>query len=654
MIPQIVLFCALTALSSTAFALQHPTAPEMIPLPQSATLRPGSFSITSQMHVILGDGLTEKDLRLVQRFADLAEHHTRRRPPVTDEGAHRKLTKGSLYLATPASDFARSVLGAQSLRRLGAASPDEYVLDVREDGISLVARSERGRFYGMMTLIAILRSEGRRLLLPAVTIHDWPERPVRGFSLAADGPPERDIENLRRLLPVCGSYKLNTIILRLPDEPRVRTRWTAELPRIQPLASEHWIEIQLDSGASAKAQQHGPELRLGFLPPGPDVSAAIASAAHRENSPPSPFVPSLVLEKPAVCSAAWLDYCAAWIAQSSWSDAQADLGSFNRVFFRGLFPGQPGADENRRLFSTLQTSQLHASWDELWIRPSLVASCPHRAMRRHAAESLTADRDPHPDHDATAAFSALSLRVRFLQFIAARLRAEDMLSVFPHREISSLLPPVHIVLESLDRLEAGILDAHVQSPVSPELVDLLGAVGFQRRLWSEIRQCLEAGQASRDLMPPQQWMTGAGELESERLEPREFRRRFQCPEAPLQATLVLSSFCPVVAVVNGSVVAGAPVLVNQPYPGHALMWVIELRDHLMAGENLLVLIIRAADEHPRTVSATLELQYRGGVTATIGVDSLWSSRTVPRQQELARPEASWKRAAVNDPPACPE
>lgn len=651
MIPQPVCLLALFALSSTAFALQNPDVPEIIPLPQSTVARSGSFSLTTQMRIILGDGATAKDIGLAERFADLIERVGRRRPPVTDERSLRKLPKGGLYLATPAGDFARSALNAQDIRRLGSASPDEYFLDIREDGIVLLARTERGRFYGMMTLFALLRTESRRLVLPCVTIRDWPDRAVRGLSLSADWSPAHAFDRLRRLLPVFGLYKLNTILLSLPDDTSTRVHWRSELRRIQALASEYWVELRLDSSASSETRDFGPELRLGFLPPGVDFTSSVALAARHENSPPRSFIPSVFLEEPAHTSADWLDYCAAWIAQNSWSGAQADLGTFHRAFISGL-PQYRAADECGLSFSVLQICPIQASWSELWIRPSRWNPCPHRLMRRHVAESLTAELGAYSGRDTSAFRRALSLRFRFFAFIAARLRAEEVLADVRNHGRFSPSVAVAEVLECLERLEGALLEANGQLPVNPQLIDLVGAAAFQRQIWVEIRERIETAQTYEDLMLPQLWMSDAEEPDSVGSGWLEFRRRFQCAEAPLQAKLVLSSFQAVVTTVNGSAHTGGPLPLSEPSPGHPATWVIDVTDHLTVGENLLLLSVRASDARPRAISATLELQFRGGAVATFGVDSLWRSRRVPQNQMPARPGGPWSQVALRRNLAC--
>ena len=643
---------ALIALSSNAFALQNPAPVEMIPLPQSALARAGSFSVTSQMRIILGDGVTAKDFSLAERFADIVQRHIHRRPTLTSEGPLRKLTKGSFYLATPASDFARSALSAQEIRRLGSASPDEYFLDIRQEGIVLLARTEAGRFYGMMTLFALLRPEGRRLVLPCVTVRDWPDRPVRGLSVWADWSPAWAFDRLRRLFPLCGLLKLNTIVLHLPDDARARSPWTHELRRVQPLAWEHGIELTLDSSAKSDPESFGPTLRLGFLPPGPGITSSIALAARRENSPPRPFVPGLILEEPVPCSSDWLEYCAAWIAQNSWSSAQANLGSFNRVYFRGLTASTVGTDEWHWCFSALQNCRLEASWEELWVRPSLAGSCGHRVMRRHAAESLTAELKAQPEHDAPPLHSAISLRIRFLDFIAARLRAEDVLAELGGHQAPASLDAVRVVVESIDQLEAALLEAHGQQPVKAEFLDLVGAAAFQRGLWSQIGERIESSLDCEDLMPPRSWMSSVAELDSVPGEFLEFRRRFQCTETPFQAKLVLSSLWPVVATSNGSVHTGAPRLMSEAHPSHPPTWVIDLTDHVTSGENLLLLAIQTADGRSRAVSARVELCFRNGAAATFGVDSLWDSRTVPQNQTETHPDTPWTGIRITENLAC--
>ena len=656
-----VVVLLLGALFSSAFSFQ---TPRIIPTPQSIDHRPGFFQFSSQTRVILGDGITQADRDLVDVLNARLEEHSRRPLPIVEERNVRRLTKGSLYLSTPRSDFTRTALRTRGARFRPSMETEGYILDIREEGIVLAATSEQGRYYGMMTLLGLLHADGRRLQLPNVTIHDWPSRSVRGICLNANEEPEEALEDLTRMISLWGSLKLNTIVIDPPRDSHARAGWSKEIEKLQTVARKHRLELRLASETTRGDEAMGPSVRLGFLPPGPAVTASIAAWALGKCSAPRAFLPVIALDAPSLYSSQWLEYLSAWVAENAWSSEPADLGSFARTSFRFAHHARADWEPAFRNSTLLHNSPVQGSWDELWTRPKAQNPCLHEMARRHAAESVTAAALTVPAAGRSSLGSAVTSRLCFLEFLAARLRAEELLARPTAVETSGAgdgrVDPKHResvqrVLDCLERLESALLDASRPVPFRGQTGELIGAVSFQMQIWTRVMAALEQGDDRPALLLPMPWMLPSKSVMTDSSETVLFRRRVQCVDSPIRALLVLSAFDSVVASVNGSLLPEGMPFSESSSSAHPSVFVFDVTDYLAGGGNRVDLSVTKSPNGSWLASAVLELQYRDGSSATIRSDSLWQSsarRNSPGWDESGEC-ATWYSVVVTPAPGCP-
>ena len=92
-----------------------------------------------------------------------------------------------------------------------------YLLDIEEDGISIMAYDERGAYYGLQTLRQIVEQhpDGQ---LPCLSINDWPDLPARGVVEGFYGKPWSHQARLS-LIDFFGRYKMNTYVYGPKDDP---------------------------------------------------------------------------------------------------------------------------------------------------------------------------------------------------------------------------------------------------------------------------------------------------------------------------------------------------------------------------------------------------------------------------------------------------
>ncbi len=71
-----------------------------------------------------------------------------------------------------------------------ATKPESYYLSVNSSGVIIEAPTERGAFYGLMTLLQLIGTSSSGQPVPmACTINDWPDLPWRAMDLDGDQTP---------------------------------------------------------------------------------------------------------------------------------------------------------------------------------------------------------------------------------------------------------------------------------------------------------------------------------------------------------------------------------------------------------------------------------------------------------------------------------
>ena len=91
-------------------------------------------------------------------------------------------------------------------------SPEEYALEVKEDGITVKASELRGAIYALSTLLGIAKRDGD-VLFPVTALTDKPCSSIRGAHFYM---PARDkIGEFKRIIDCMAFMKMNTVILEV-------------------------------------------------------------------------------------------------------------------------------------------------------------------------------------------------------------------------------------------------------------------------------------------------------------------------------------------------------------------------------------------------------------------------------------------------------
>jgi len=648
MIPRTLFLVALGIFSPRAAAFQ---SLPVIPTPRSVTQRTGMFAITSQTRVILGDGTTEADRALVRLLNERLEALDRKALPIVHERSVRTVTKASLYLATPRSEFTQTLLRNRNVESRDFLEREGYLLDVRSEGIMLVAASHRGRFYGMTTLLALLRIEGRSLQVPQGTIIDRPARSTRGLRLLATGHPDPLLEHLMGLIPRFSQLKLNTLAVAPIGGTEDQAAWSQAFDRLQALSEEYGVEVILQPFLAQGPGTSTPPMHLGFLPPGPDMTAFIATLAENELN--GEDVPNVLLESPSLYSFQWIDYLASWISENTWSALPADLTAHTRTFFGFGRDHNTSTEAFLSTFALLQQTLLSTTWDELWVRPDFAHHCIHAVARRHTVESLLAGARITPAPDGPLLAQAITARIRLLDFVSARLRAEERLSV-ADQDYRSRIESVKEVLRRLEHLEHAIFDAARPAPFGLQTGSLISAVSFQRQCWSEVLTLLERGIDPADTLLSGSWMRAPGESSPNSADTISYLRMVNLQSLPAEARLVIWSFVPARPRINDVFIGEVSRFSPLHTVGHPTVSVYDVTAELQEGENSLVLSLSGGIERDRCLYAVLECVLRSGSTETVFSDTLWRSSAEGHPAPAAPPQPGqlWRNVNLTPRPFC--
>jgi hypothetical protein len=102
---------------------------------------------------------------------------------------------------------------------VAAHSADGYVLDVSPTGIDLSAPSPAGVYYGLQTLLQLMRIDQTGLHVGVTRISDWPDQSWRAAYLnwRFIRPGQASLDNLKALIRGFSSLKMNILVVDVAD-----------------------------------------------------------------------------------------------------------------------------------------------------------------------------------------------------------------------------------------------------------------------------------------------------------------------------------------------------------------------------------------------------------------------------------------------------
>ncbi|HEV2247216.1 MAG TPA: glycoside hydrolase family 20 zincin-like fold domain-containing protein, partial [Terriglobia bacterium] len=163
----IILTCGhLTAAQSPLFERGY----NVIPLPQKVEVRGGNFEIGSGWRLQLGQGVKADDVAVETLKEGLATRHG-----ITLETRGRG---AAIELIVQPGSVA---IGEAADKNKQALEEQAYRLELAGSGIKIMANAPAGLFYGVETLVQLVKHAGGKVWLPQATITDWPDLEQRNI-----------------------------------------------------------------------------------------------------------------------------------------------------------------------------------------------------------------------------------------------------------------------------------------------------------------------------------------------------------------------------------------------------------------------------------------------------------------------------------------
>jgi hexosaminidase len=188
-----------SATSSALFARGY----TVIPAPQKVTLGADDFEITQAWRLETGSEVKPEDVAVQDLKEKLKERFD------LTLGGSRTGGVVRLLLDPKAVSVGNTVDGNKA-----ALSEQAYRLELRPGRITITGNAEAGLFYGVQTLVQLLKTSRGKLLVPEGLIEDWPDLELRVIYWDDAHHLER-LDVLKAALRQAAFYKVNGFSLKL-------------------------------------------------------------------------------------------------------------------------------------------------------------------------------------------------------------------------------------------------------------------------------------------------------------------------------------------------------------------------------------------------------------------------------------------------------
>ena len=200
----------LFVLTSFAQERRQPNSlPGVIPTPRQMISTSEPFKPSSRTRIVLGERTTAEDKFAAEQInARLADLQKEALSMVKEDGI-KKMPKSFIFLGSPQGTFARQWLKSHKVSYGPELKNEGYLLDVGQDGVVIIGETAVGRYYGVMTLVQILDEQKKTLIIPAVSIRDWPQQKMRGITDDLSRGQVSTMQNFKQIVRFLSRHKLN-------------------------------------------------------------------------------------------------------------------------------------------------------------------------------------------------------------------------------------------------------------------------------------------------------------------------------------------------------------------------------------------------------------------------------------------------------------
>ena len=208
------IFLASLSLAAHAQVSDAVRALNILPAPKEVRLSEGKLVIKASTTILISD---VEDRLTAETLQQEIHERTGMKLAIEPATAAPKTT-GHISLGRLTDRGLRGYLESEGVKVDDLGNPDlnkeGYVIRVTDTGVLVAGRTAQGLFYGVQTLRQLLRpdgSEGKTLVVPALTIRDWPSMEWRGVSDDISRGPIPTLDYLKMQIRTLAEYKINLL-----------------------------------------------------------------------------------------------------------------------------------------------------------------------------------------------------------------------------------------------------------------------------------------------------------------------------------------------------------------------------------------------------------------------------------------------------------
>ncbi len=177
-----------------------------LPCPREVRLEPGETPLDESWCVYSGDGVSRDNMALESLSEGLSAVFGK--PPARGGGRGAKTVRLEIVPGTVAAGTAEAI------------SAQGYRLDVTADAVRVTGNAPAGLFYGVQTLLGLLRPApggSGAMELPRGRIDDWPDRELRCIHYDTKHHQDR-LEAVKSMIVRAAAFKANAVVWEIEDK----------------------------------------------------------------------------------------------------------------------------------------------------------------------------------------------------------------------------------------------------------------------------------------------------------------------------------------------------------------------------------------------------------------------------------------------------
>lgn len=204
----------------------------VIPYPQKVMLGGEDFVLKSNLNIVLDEGASAVD----QKTAELLRQNLKEKWGLNAIISHNRGTSNIVLTR---------------LEKANSIGDQGYHLTTDRDNITIAAQDEDGMFYGMQTLIQIIKESRNKIYVPAMHIEDWPDVKIRAVHYDTKHHQDK-ASYVKSFIRDMAKYKINMLVWEWEDKLAYETHpeigapgafTVQEMQEFTSYAKEYHIEL---------------------------------------------------------------------------------------------------------------------------------------------------------------------------------------------------------------------------------------------------------------------------------------------------------------------------------------------------------------------------------------------------------------------------